>query len=125
MNISKTLLAVVVTAAAIPTAFANTGATFVGGEAGYQTHSSNGKVTRAQVLDELSAFRAHPVLHDGTVFVGGEIGYASPADGAFADRSPAGPHTHVLGNTSGTATSSAAVVLTEAQRRAYRDQYVN
>lgn len=125
MNIRKTFLAMAVAAAAIPTAFANTGTTFVGGEVGYQTHGTNSAVTRAQVLDELAAFRAHPVQHDGTVFVGGEIGYASPIDGAFANRSPAGPHTHVLGNTRSPAMAGAAAPLTETERRAYREQYMN
>ncbi len=125
MNIHKTFLAITFAAAAIPAAYANSGATFVGGEAGYQTHVANGSVTRAQVLNELAAFRAHPVQHDGTVFVGGEIGFTSPSNGASADRTPARPHTHVLGNAGNSAGSGVTAPVTEAQRRVYQEQYIN
>ena len=93
MNIRYTFLALAIATAAMPAAYASTGATFIGGELGYQTHATVGAVTRAQVLNDAASFRAHPVQHDGTVVVGGEIGFASQADGAYAHRSPQGPNT--------------------------------
>lgn len=121
MNIRKTVLALTVAAAAAPAAFANN---FVGGELGYDTHPVNSTVTREQLQREYEAFRAHPVLSDGTVFIQGELGYVSPNQGAFVDQVPAGPHSHALGNNAAPAAKFAAPV-SEAERRAIREQYIN
>lgn len=122
MNLRNAFLALAATAALTPAAFANN---FIGGELGYDTHPAPaaGEVTRDQVQRELEAFRAHPVLSDGTVFVGGEIGSVSPNQGAFADTEPAGPHTHVLGNSA--SAKAAPVALSDAERRAQQEQYFN
>ena len=119
MNMRKTFLALSVAALAAPAAFADN---FVGGEQGYETHPVAGKITRAQVHQEYLAFRAHPVFADGTVMLQGELGYVSPAQGAFADRVPSGPHTHVLGNNRAV---PANVPLSDAEQRAVREQYLN
>lgn len=122
MNIRKALVAISIAAAAAPAAFANN---FVGGELGYESHPVNSPLTRAQVQKEFEAFREHPVLSDGTVFIQGELGYVSANQGASVDRDQAGPHTHLMGSSAAQATRVAPAPLTEAERRAYRDQYIN
>ena len=122
MNVRKTILALTVAAAAVPAAFANN---FVGGEIGYDSHPVNSTVTREQLQREYQAFRAHPVLADGTVVLQGEAGYVSPNQGAFADQIPARPHSHVMGNMAAPASKSSPAPMTEAERRAYREQYIN
>lgn len=120
MNIRKTFLALSVAAITAPAAFADN---FVGGEIGWDTHPLNSNVTREQVQREYEAFRAHPVYSDGTVMIQGEAGYVSAVQGAAFDRVPSGPHTHVMANAAAPATQSAP--LSEAERRAYREQYIN
>lgn len=119
MNIRKSILAISLAAAALPAAFADN---FVGGEAGWETHPANTALTREQVQREYQAFRAHPVYADGTAMIQGEAGYVQAVQGTSVDRTPAGPHTHSLGNTGAPA---AAVPLTDAEERAYRQQYIN
>lgn len=119
MNFRKTLCALSMIAA-LPAAFASN---FVGGELGYETHPVRSNLTREQVRQEYLDFRAHPVLADGTVVLQGEAGYVSPVEGAFADRVPNAPHSHVLGNAASVSASPAT--LTEGERRAIREQYIN
>ena len=120
MNLRNAFLALAATAALTPAAFANN---FVGGELGYDTHPVASKVTREQLQREYEAFRAHPVLSDGTVVIQGEAGYVSPHQGAFVDNVPAGPHSHVLGNNASVNAPPAA--LSDAERRAQQEQYLN
>lgn len=123
MNLRKTILALSVAAAAAPAAFADN---FVGGEAGWDTSHAAAVTstrTREQVQREYEAFRAHPVLSDGTVVIQGEVGYVSANQAVGFDNTPSGPHTHALGNAA--APAAKAAPLTEAERRAYQDQYVN
>lgn len=122
MKVRNTLIALSIAAVAAPAAFANN---FVGGELGYDSHPVSSPLTRAQVRQDFQAFRTHPVLSDGTVMVQGELGYVSANQGAFVDREPAGPHTHVMGSNAAQPTLVAPASLTEAERRAYRDQYIN
>lgn len=122
MSIRKTLLALAAAGAAVPAAFAGN---FVGGEIGYDSHPANSVMSRQEVRQDAKAFLAHPVLADGTVFVGGELGYVPADEGAYADRQPATPHTHVLGNTGDTLAKSSPAPMTEAERRAYKEQYIN
>jgi hypothetical protein len=120
MNLRTTLLALCVAAAATPAVYADN---FVGGELGYESHPATSRLTREQVRLDYLDFRAHPVLADGTVMLQGELGYVPAIQGAFADRVPAAPHSHVLGGNTGPSTAKAAP--TDAERRAYRDQYIN
>lgn len=120
MNVLKTFLVLTVAAAAIPAAYADR---FVGGELGYEIQPPNSTVSREQAQREYEAFRAHPVYFDGTVMIQGELGYVSANQGAFADRQPGVPHTHSLGNIGIPAAKTSPV--TEAERRAYREQYIN
>ena len=124
MSIRQTALAFVLAAATVPAAFANSGATWVGGEIGFADHPVTSQRTREQVQQEYQAFRNHPVAADGAVYVGGELGWVTANQGIGFDHIPAGPHTHVLGNT-GTPAGLGAAPLTEAERRAYREQYIN
>lgn len=119
MNPRKTLIAIAAIAASLPAAYAGN---FVGGEAGYDTHPANSSLSRAQVQQEYLVFREHPVYTDGTVMLQGEAGYVSANQGESADRQPNGPHTHVMGNKSAPA---AAAAMSEAERQAYRQQYIN
>ena len=76
MSIRKTLIAVAISAVAAPAAFADTGATFVGGELGWVSHPFQGSsTTRAEVQAELQEF-----LRDGGKLPSGEMGaYVQPA----------------------------------------------
>ena len=122
MNIRKTLLIASLTAGVVPAAFADN---FIGGEIGYESHPIVSTVTREQVKREYEAFRAHPVQSDGAVYIQGELGAVSPAQGAFADRTPSTPHTHVMGAVGQQAVATTAAPLTDAERRAIREQYIN
>lgn len=66
-------IALLASAIALPAA-ATTGSTFVGGEAGFEYHPMPAGKTRAQVQQELAAWRANPVTADGWRQVGGEVG---------------------------------------------------
>jgi len=74
-------LAALISAIAIP-ALATTGTTFVGGEAGFKSHPMPTVKTRAQVQQELAAWRANPVAADGWRDVGGEAGAVYVGTGA-------------------------------------------
>lgn len=121
MKLKKSLLIVAATAALAPGAFAST---FVGGELGYVDEPARAATTRAQVQAEYERFRTHPVLADGTVVLQGEAGYVPANQGQSADRHPAGVDTHSMGNAAAT-TKVFPSAMTEAERRAYREQYIN
>lgn len=121
MKFHKTLLAVSFATLVAPAAFADN---FVGGEQGYETHPVAGQITREQVQREYLAFRQHPILSDGTVMLQGEAGYVSPVQGGSADRVPAYPHSHMMGNRAA-ASAQPQAPLNEAQQRALREQYLN
>ncbi len=74
-------LAALISAIAMP-ALATTGTTFVGGEAGFKSHPMPTVKTRAQVQQELAAWRANPVTADGWRDVGGEAGAVYVGTGA-------------------------------------------
>ncbi|ODV12963.1 MAG: hypothetical protein ABT20_03045 [Rubrivivax sp. SCN 70-15] len=77
------LIAIALLAGAVTMpAFATTGTTIVGGEAGFQTHAMPTVKTRAQVQQELAAWRANPVSADGWRDVGGEAGAVYVGTGA-------------------------------------------
>lgn len=73
MSIRKVILAMAVSSAFVPAAFASSGAIWVGGEAGYVTHALEGGLSREQVRAELDAF-----LSAGGVTGSGETGYRQP-----------------------------------------------
>ena len=122
MKLNKSLLAIVATAAIVPSVFANT---FIGGEVGYVDQPVRSTATREEVRAEYQRFRQHPVFFDGTVFVQGDLGYVAGNQGQSADRHVGGTNTHVMGSNAAPATKVAPTTLTEAERRAYREQYIN
>lgn len=91
--------------------------------AGPTTTQPTSVLSREQVRHEFQAFRVHPVFLDGTVMIQGDAGYVPANQGTTADRQPSVPHTHVLGSTG----APAAIVapMTQAERRAYQEQYIN
>lgn len=122
MSIRKTAVAFTLAALASPLVFATSGASWVGGEAGFATHPVQSNRTSAQVQEELRAFRGNPVTADGGRSVGGEIGYV--------------PHQHVYtvqggkrvhGDSFGVEETRlmGAAPLSDAERRAVREQYIN
>jgi hypothetical protein len=104
MSARKSILAIAFAVTALPAAFAGN---FVGGEMGYESHPANSSLIRQEVIAEYLAFRQHPVQADGTVMLQGELGQVSALEGAFADCSPAAPHTHAMGNAGAAIASSA------------------
>lgn len=56
-DIRKVFLATVIAVGLFPAAFAETGATWVGGEIGYASHPTKSNTTREQVRAELIAFQ--------------------------------------------------------------------
>lgn len=73
MAFMKYVLAVAVAAAALPAAFANSGSTWVGGEAGFETHAPEAGKTRAEVRAELEDF-----VRNGGSVASGELDYLPP-----------------------------------------------
>lgn len=106
MLFRKTFFALALAAAATPAAFANSGSTWVGGEAGFQTHAQQGATSREQVRSELRAFRNHPVTSDGYELVQGELGYVRHQH-AYEERN--GVPGHAAGATMGNAAAVGAV----------------
>ncbi len=78
MTIKKTLIALSFGIFAVPFASADTGMIWVGGEAGYDFHLMPSTTSRAEVIEELRAFRANPVAADDWRYVGGEAGWVPP-----------------------------------------------
>lgn len=103
MNIRFALTALLATLS-LP-ALATSGFTPGSGEAGGTTHAMPGSKTRAQVVQELSDWRRHPVTSDGWKEVGGEAGWVYVG----TDRSARG-----LRAAAGTASASADVATPEA-----------
>lgn len=57
MTVKKSVLAIALAAAFVPAAFATSGATWVGGEAGFETHPLQSTKSRAEVIKEMGASR--------------------------------------------------------------------
>lgn len=120
MIIRKTILAVALGAASIPAAFANSGSTWVGGEIGFESHPVQSSKSRAEVISEFQAFRRNPVTADGGVFVGGELGYV-PHQHTFAVENGRRVHADQYAST----TPVQSRTMSDVERRATREQYVN
>ncbi len=78
MTIKKSIIALSFSVLVVPFASADSGATWVGGEVGYAFHVMPSTKSRAEVLEEMRAFRLAPVAGDGWRHVGGEAGWAPP-----------------------------------------------
>lgn len=126
MSLRQSVLALIIAAAAAPAAFANSGATWVGGEAGFQLHPTHSQTTREQVRAEFEAFRRNPVTADGYDVVGGELGYA-PHQHKYITRDGAKVHADgyaaVMGNAAAPAPTYRAQPRLPGQE--YFDGWVN
>lgn len=120
MTIRKTILALALSAAAIPAAFASSGSTWVGGEIGFESHPVQSTKSRADVIGELEAFRRNPVTADGGVMVGGELGYV-PHQHTFAVQNGRLVHTDQFASS----TPAQNRAMSDAERRAIQELYVN
>ena len=123
MKFRQTALAIVLVAAGVPTAFADSGSTWIGGEIGFRSHPVQSQLTRAEVLQELEAFRKNPVTSDGGLLVGGELGYVAHQH-AYGDQSGSPVHMDRFPATRA-AMGNAAAPLSDAEHRAMRDQYIS
>jgi len=120
MSFRKTVFVLALVSASIPAAFANSGSTWVGGEAGFENHPVQSSKSRAVVQQELEAFRANPVTSDGGTLVGGEAGYIRPQH-SYAFQGGKLVHTDTIAHN----TPKPSLVMTEAERQLFREQYIN
>ncbi|MEJ7930188.1 DUF4148 domain-containing protein [Ramlibacter sp. AN1015] len=123
MSIRKSAVVIAFAALASPIAFANSGATWVGGEVGFETHPLQSNRTRAQVQAELKEFRANPITVDGGRVVGGDAGYV-PHQHEYVRRDGRRVHNDAF-NATAPSTMGASPALSESERRAMREQYIN
>ena len=120
MSIRKTIVALALVGAALPAAFANSGTTWMGSERGFESHPGNSTSTktRAEVMQELQAFRANPVTADGGKIVNTHQGFV-PAQHSYAFQSGALVHTDKLAHD----TAKPSLVMTDADKRLQRELY--
>jgi hypothetical protein len=120
MSVRKTAFALALAAASIPAAFANSDATWVGGEVGFEMHAVQSNLTRAQVQQEFKAFRNNPVTADGGTMVGGEAGYVPPQH-SYAFLGGKLVHTDKIAHN----TPKPSLSMTQGERRVFKEQYAN
>ncbi|ABM39831.1 DUF4148 domain-containing protein [Polaromonas naphthalenivorans] len=122
MSIRKIIVALTLAGAALPAAFANSAVTSVGNtrDADYpaSTLYSASTKTRAEVMQELQAFRSNPVTADGGKIVNTERGFA-PAQHSYAFEGGALVHTDKLAHD----TAKPSLVMTDADKRLQRELY--
>lgn len=120
MLFRKTVVTVAFVAALVPAAFANSGATWIGGEAGFQDHSVQSTKSRAEVRNEYLAWRANPVTTDGGLAVGGEAGYTPPQH-SYAFQGGKLVHTDKIAHN----TPKPSLSMTQQERRLFQELYAN
>lgn len=118
MTIKKAVIALSFGILAIPFASADSGMTWVGGAAGYEFHVMPSTKSRAEVLEELRAFRANPVAADGWRYVGGEVGWALPTHD-YVLKSGRLEHVGNIAHNS----PRPSLQMTEEQRRSHEELY--
>ena len=111
-------LALALAGAGFPAAFANNGATQGAGYRDFQYHATNSTKTRAEVQQELEAFRKNPFTTDGTKIVNTEISFVSPQHSSAFQRG-ALVHTDKLVHD----TPKPSLVMTDADKRLQRELY--
>lgn len=116
----KTVLSLALTCVSIPTAFASSGATWVGGELGFKPHALQSTSSRADVQREFEAFRGNPMTADGGRIVGGEAGYVPPQH-SYAFQGGKLIHTDTIAHN----TPKPSLSMSEAERRLFQEQYAN
>jgi len=125
MSIRKTIVALVLAGAALPGAFAASHTGWAGNERGVgiiqssvNASASASTKTRAEVVQELQAFRSNPVTADGSRFVDNERGFA-PARHSYAFEGGALVHTDTFAHN----TAKPSTALTDADKRRNRELY--
>jgi len=120
MSIRKTIVALALAGAAVPSAFASSGTTWMGSDRGFESHPGNSTSTktRAEVMQELQAFRANPVTADSGKIVNTDRGFV-PAQHSYAFQGGALVHTDKLAHD----TAKPSTVLTDADKRRNRELY--
>ena len=118
MSIRKTIVALALVSAALPAAFANSGVTQSTTFRDFQYHPTNSTKTRAEVQQELEAFRKNPFTADGTKIVNTEISFVSPQHSSAFQRG-ALVHTDKLVHD----TPKPSLVMTDADKRLQRELY--
>ena len=118
MLFRKTVFALALVGAAIPAAFANSGVTSMGGDRDFQYHASNSTKSRADVQQELEAFRKNPVTADGGTIVNTDRGYINPQH-SYGFQSGKLVHTDNIAHD----TSTPSLAMTDAEKRLHRELY--
>lgn len=120
MSFRKTVFVLALVSASIPAAFANGGSTWVGGEAGFDSHPVQSNKSRAVVQKEFETFRANRLTSDGGTLVGGEAGYIR-AQHSYAFQEGKLVHTDTIAHN----TPKPSLAMTNAERQLFREQYIN
>ena len=120
MLFRNTAVALALAGSFVPAAFANSGSSWVGGEAGFQDHALQSAKSRAEVRNEFLAWRRNPVTSDGGLAVGGEAGYIPPQH-SYAFRDGKLVHTDTIAHN----TPKPSLSMTPAERRLFQELYVN
>lgn len=122
MLFRKTVFALALVGAAIPAAFASSDAIWLGSDNGFVaypgTSNSNSTKSRADVQQELAAFRKNPVTADGGKIVNTDKGYISPQH-SYAFQGGTLVHTDTLAHD----TPKPSLVMTDADKRLQRELY--
>ena len=123
MSIRKTIVALALAGAALPGAFAASHTGWAGNERGVSIIQSSANAsastkTRAEVVQELQAFRKNPVTADGGKIVNTERGFV-PAQHSYAFQGGALVHTDKLAHD----TAKPSLVMTDADKRLQRELY--
>lgn len=123
MSIRKTIVALALVGAALPAAFAGSHTGWAGNERGVSIIQSSANAnpstkTRAEVVQELQAFRKNPVTADGSRLVDNERGFALPRH-SYAFEGGALVHTDTFAHN----TAKPSTALTDADKRRNRELY--
>ena len=123
MSIRKTIVAMALVGAALPAAFAGGHTGWAGNERGVgiiqsSANASASTKTRAEVVQELQAFRNNPVTADGSKLVDNERGFV-PAQHSYAFQGGALAHTDTIAHN----TAKPSTVLTDDDKRRNRELY--
>ena len=120
MTFRKTVFVLALFGAFVPAAFAGAGSTWIGGEAGFESHAVPSSKSRAVVQKEFEAFRANAVTSDGGTLVGGEAGYIRPQH-SYAFQGGKLIHTDAIAHN----TPKPSLSMTAVERQLFREQYAN
>lgn len=120
MLFRKTVFALALVGAAIPAAFASIDAIWLGSDKGFVAYPGNStsNKSRADVQQELEAFRKNPVTADGGKIVNTDNGYLSPQH-SYAFQGGTLVHTDSIAHD----TPKPSLVMTDAEKRLQRELY--